>query len=83
MLYQQSRAFVVHCTEIMHVFFRLHNQAPPKKGFTVQFSVQPLPEPEPNPFDPEPRVQFRVQAEAMNRTNGSVRGSGKRGSEPN
>ena len=33
-------------------FLRLRNQAPPRKGFGVRFSVRPLPEPEPDPLNP-------------------------------
>jgi hypothetical protein len=41
--------------------FILRNQAPLRKGFSVRFSVRPLPKPEPDPFEPELMVQFRVQ----------------------
>jgi hypothetical protein len=51
--------------------------------FQVRFGVRTLPEPEPNLFEPEPMVQFGVRANTPNRTNGLVRGSGKRPPEPN
>ncbi|KAH9044231.1 hypothetical protein EDB84DRAFT_1674518 [Lactarius hengduanensis] len=40
-------------------------------------------EPEPNQCEPEPMVQFGVRPRPLNRTNGPVRGSGKKVKEPN
>ena len=42
-------------------FLWLHKQAPPTFRVHVHFGVHPLPEPEPDSFNPEPRVQFKVQ----------------------
>jgi hypothetical protein len=66
MIYHQKQGFRGALLRKYARFFRLCNQAPPNKRVQVQFGVQPLPEPEPDCVEPEPRVQFRVQANPLN-----------------
>ena len=45
-------------------------------------TVQTLPKPKPDLLEPEPMVQFRVQGNPLNWSNGPVTGSAKNGKEP-